>query len=150
MTNEEIISGFLKTPAEGGAYTDERLAALLAHAEDGKLSFGSCCCLIGIPTADHALRGHTSDFENYLDPHYFVSKYGLPGFSAAVLDAKALPGIEAVETAFLNLSRLAPGRRRSPEEDVERRAKLIPLIKAEMRRRESLRAQAEVSELIAV
>ena len=55
--NEQIIANFLKRPDEGGAYTDEKLAALLAPAEDGKLSYVSCCCLIGVPTAGHALRG---------------------------------------------------------------------------------------------
>lgn len=35
-------------------YTDERLAQLLAHAQDGKLSYWSCCCFIGIPTAVHS------------------------------------------------------------------------------------------------
>ncbi|MCI0526562.1 MAG: hypothetical protein L0Y56_03795, partial [Nitrospira sp.] len=38
-------------------YSDEKLAALLAHARDGKLAYHSCCCFIGIATADHALRG---------------------------------------------------------------------------------------------
>lgn len=39
------------------AFTDERLIALLAHTQDRKLSYHSCCCLIGSANAPHALRG---------------------------------------------------------------------------------------------
>src|SRR4051812_49852972 len=38
-------------------YTTERLAGYLAHAQDGKLFYTSCCCFIGGATAGHALRG---------------------------------------------------------------------------------------------
>jgi hypothetical protein len=55
----ENISRFLK-----GNYSDEQLAALLAHAESGRLSYNSCCCLVGIPLATHALRSeHEYDFD---------------------------------------------------------------------------------------
>ncbi len=37
-------------------YTTERLTAYLAHAQDGKVFYSSCCCFIGGATADHALR----------------------------------------------------------------------------------------------
>lgn len=50
-------------------YSDERLCALLAHARDGKLAYGSCCCFVGAANADHPLQG-----SNYLqisaDSHY--------------------------------------------------------------------------------
>jgi len=48
-------------------YTDEVLAAAIAHAEDGKLAYESCCCLVGIPTADHALDSYALH-----DPDYFT------------------------------------------------------------------------------
>jgi len=45
------------------SYSDENLAAALVHCESGRFSYNSCCCLIGIPTAPHALRGeHEFDF----------------------------------------------------------------------------------------
>lgn len=77
MSNEEIISSFLQT-----AYTDERLAALLAHAQDGKLSYWSCCCFIGIPTAIHALRGQMGSVTASMEPHYDKA-CGIPGASDA-------------------------------------------------------------------
>src|SRR5258708_22634376 len=54
--NTANIVQFLQT-----AYTDENLAALLAHAQDEKLSFFSCCCLIGVTNAPHALRGYVPE-----------------------------------------------------------------------------------------
>lgn len=50
-------------------YTDERLAMLLAHARDGKLAYVTCCCFVGIPTADHALRtdGEMDEQTNHPD-----------------------------------------------------------------------------------
>ena len=124
MTNEEIISGFLQT-----AYTDERLAMLLAHAEDGKLSFFSCCCVAGIPTAEHALRGRTDDWSEH------GKTYG------------DIPGGDVVSKAFNNLATSFAFDRW----DAERRSALIPLIHAEMQRREFLRAQqVEVPEMVTV
>ena len=99
-------------------YTDERLAQLLAHAQDGKLAYCSCCCLIGIPTANHALRGEC-DYRNYLghdSPHNSLSG-----------DASS---------AYANI---ALG------EDSIRRRILIPMIRAEMKRRAALAAPTEDS-----
>ncbi len=47
---KQIIRDFMKTN-----YSDERLAMLLAHAQSGKLAFNSCCCFVGVSTAQHAL-----------------------------------------------------------------------------------------------
>lgn len=103
----EAIKNFLQT-----AYSDEKLAALLAHAEDGKLAYYSCCCFIGAATADHPLQGkneipddsHTSDL---------------------------LPYANEAETEYVRLG----------NDDAERRAKLIPMIRAEMTRRDAQRIQ---------
>lgn len=122
MTPEQIIAEFLKPPP-AGAYTDEKLAALLAHAEDGKLSFWSCCCFAGVPTANHALQGKAPHIsENYKRFH------------------SNNPRWLAMSGAYCALG----------SDDSEMRAKLIPLIKFEMARRESQRAQAEVPELTTV
>jgi hypothetical protein len=97
-------------------YTDERLAQLLAHAQEGKLSFMSCCCFIAIPTANHALRqrGETGGH---------------------LLIARTLPGAIEAELAFMSLG-----------QDTRRRRILIPMVRAEMRRRE--RVTLESSKLV--
>lgn len=111
----KAIEQFLAT-----AYSDERLAMLLAHAEDGKLAYASCSCLIGIPAATHALRGYGS-YCGEMHAH----------FPASDLAASA-------EREFLYFAKL-----REPDEDAKRRAKLIPLIHAEMERRAALRETPE-------
>lgn len=111
-TNEQIISGFLRTE-----YTDEKLAALLAHSEDGRLAFFSCCCFAGLPSATHALRGVAlAEFEILR---------GMAEGHDKDLD-EALPWFQ-MSNAFCGLG----------IDDEVRRAKLIPLIKAEMDRREA-------------
>jgi hypothetical protein len=96
-------------------YSDEKLAALLAHAEDGKLSMWSCCCFVGIPTARHALNG----------------ELGEGVLRGTHLDAgRKLSGAYKAETEFFNLGN-----------DRDRRAKLIPLIREEIARREQIRAR---------
>lgn len=115
MTNEEVISEYLRS-----AYTDERLVMLSAHAEDGKLAFNSCCCLIGIPTVSHALMG----------------KYDVcPEGRRHTNNARGAEGslADRAEDAFCALA----------YNDVDRRARIIPLIKAEIARREAERAAVQ-------
>lgn len=97
-------------------YTDERLAMLLAHAQEGKLHYYSCCCFVGIPTADHALQDTL-----YASHHYLGAVMGLPGAVIA-------------QYAFYVLA----------VDDVGRRRILIPIIKAEMRRRARMRRAADL------
>ena len=124
-TDEQILASYMQQH-----YRDSDLAALLAHAEDQKLTFYSCCCFIGIPTADHALQGITGTDELDLAPHYHLAKYG-ESVARYRKDSKkdALPGAHEAEQAFM---RLAKDR----DDDITRRAALIPLIRAEMKRRE--------------
>lgn len=103
-------------------YTDERLAQLLAHAQEGKLRFASCCCFIGIVTADHALRSTLLDVqENHYDAAF------------------RLPAAEMAESAFRMLWRSSTDctevSHRS-ERDAVRGRILIPMVRAEMRRRD--------------
>jgi hypothetical protein len=98
-------------------YSDEKLAALLAHAEDGKLSFGSCCCFIGVATATHALQGYN-----------YIEAYGTSLEDHLKL-ARKLPFAHDAEDEFLALG----GR------DRERQKAIIPLIRAEIARRDSLK-----------
>lgn len=94
-------------------YTDERLAMLLDHARSGQLQYTSCCCFIGIVTADHfPLRRGLSTDDGAI-PHYFR--------------AHEIRGAKRAELAFW---RLAPNR-----QDDQRRRILIPMILAEIRRR---------------
>lgn len=107
--NKQVLRQFMREH-----YTDERLAMLLAHAQSGRLAFHSCCCFIGVVTADHALQG------------------AFPSANANHLAlARTLPKAYEAEEAFLNLS---------PDDfvgdDERRRRRLISIIKAEIRRRD--------------
>lgn len=113
-------------------YTDERLTWLLAHARAGKLAYNSCCCFIGVATADHALQGVNllSSMLSLESPKVDTTHLHL---------AKRLPGAQQAENAYSQLgsydSRLGGlvcyG-------DDQRRRILIPMILAEMRRRSKL------------
>ena len=100
-------------------YLDAPLVALLEHAKDGNLSFHSCCCLVGALNADHALKpmGIWSDHYNQL------------GRS----DELKL----AAEIEFKDLG----------DSDAERRQCIIPLIHAEIERREGLLAADQELEM---
>jgi hypothetical protein len=107
------------------AYSDQQLAMLLAHARDEKLSFYSCCCFIGVPTANHALKGYVG-YGYGSAPHYQT--------------ARGSYGAAMAEQAYCQVGwRLAKTR---SGEDPARRRFLIPLIRAEMKRRDSVRAAA--------
>lgn len=100
-------------------YTDQKLTEVLAHAQDGKLSYFSCCCFIGVVTADHALKGEARH-NNY--SHYLV--------------AQELHGSVQAEFAYAHLSQ---GAGSYEAKDPLRRKRLIPILRAEMKRREKLR-----------
>jgi hypothetical protein len=101
------------------AYTDEKLAALTAHTEDGKVAYGSCCCLIGIPGADHALL-EAGGYCAGIVPHVDVARRQLPYAFAAEIEFFALGKSER------------PGW---PPTDELRRERLLPLLYAERDRR---------------
>jgi hypothetical protein len=112
--NKRIIRNFLRAN-----YTDERLAMLLAHAQSGRLSYDSCCCLIGLPSASHALYGRDE----------FCADRGAPNPTHYGIVSDTYAGGLA-ESAFL---RLGP-------DDATRCRRLIPIVKAEIRRRDHERA----------
>src|SRR6185312_16957066 len=95
-------------------YSDERLAALIAHCEDGKLIYGSCCCLIGSANADHAL---SAEWITAGKTHYD--------------DARLLPYAIAAEREFYNLGF------GTDHDDYHsaRRERLLPILYAERDRR---------------
>jgi hypothetical protein len=97
-------------------YTDERLVWLLAHARSGKLSYFSCCCFIGIPTADHANHALRTVFP--------------PG--SHLEGSWRLAGATDADFAFLDLANTDKGRR----------VALIPMILAEIKRRGLLKQEA--------
>lgn len=125
---KRAIRVFLRT-----AYTDERLVWLLGHAKSGRLSYNSCCCLVGAATANHALQGRVAAREL---PH---SHYAL---------AKLMLGASAAEYAYRELGLIGPGRSCSVDE--ARRRRLIPMLKAELRRREWQHAQREAEAALVV
>jgi hypothetical protein len=105
-------------------YSDERLAWLLAHARAGKLAYDSCCCFVGIVTATHALKQHVNiDLCGVQQDHYQQAQF--------------LPGAHLAERAYFHLG--------SGEGDPCRRRIIIPMIRAEQRRRE--RARRAVDQL---
>jgi hypothetical protein len=109
-------------------YTDERLAELLAHAQDGKLAYVSCCCFIGVCTANHPLQDHQAGYSVLANGEYESN----PNYNHLQV-ARQLPGAGEAEREF---QMLGWGRGNSDE---QRRAQLIPLILEEMERREKLR-----------
>jgi len=118
---------------------DSWLAALLAHAQDGKLGFYSCCCFVGSRTATHALRpayGTNNAFVESLhcewrwsSPHHWLPS--IAGSADHLKEARKQPGGTEAEIAFRDL-----GLRYGVNDDALRRRVVIPMIKAEMRRRE--------------
>lgn len=112
---KQAIRGFMQVN-----YSDERLAMLLAHARDGKLLYVSCCCFIGIATADHALKS-SGDEEAWW--HYE--------------QAQRLTLAAEAEEAFYRMGLIGGDCFTFNQRRIRR---LIPIVKAEMRRRERGRA----------
>jgi hypothetical protein len=124
-------------------YADERLAWLLAHAQSGMLGFSSCCCFIGVVNADHALQPGPG-LTILMDAGVNIRHY---------LRAKLLPGAESAETAFMELGTAPEAYITFPdgadEDDARRRRRLIPILKAEMRRRSRSAAPFALQEVTA-
>lgn len=104
-------------------YTDERLVLLLDHARTGHLSYESCCCFVGISNADHALR--TDRLFDVRGSHYM----NLPMAVRAPAD---LAYFRLADHMNMNTYY----RRYSRDSDVVRRRIIIPMILAELRRRQ--------------
>jgi hypothetical protein len=131
--NKATIRAFMRAN-----YTDGKLIELLEHARSGKLAFYSCCCFIGVPTADHELQPSSIvGAQHSREKHY----------GKAVM----LPGAKVAEEAYRLLSPYAHDG--SPidyyrESDPLRRRILIPMILAEIRRRRM--AQSETPATVEV
>lgn len=104
--------------------TDAELVAILAHAEDNKLAYGCCTCLISSPGAPHVLVG---------DAWY------CEGAEEHLKQARIQPFAEAAEKEFLWLGDPGGGL---PYNNEMRRERVIPLLRAEIQRREQSRAQS--------
>lgn len=109
------------------AYSDERLAWLLAHARSGKLTYQSCCCLIGAATADHSLRGK-SDVNVPSAAHYHL--------------ARKFVGARDAEQAYWELG-YQHGFRPAQSSDELRLRRLIPMILSEIRQRSRARIKEQ-------
>ena len=126
--DKRIIREFLR-----GYYSDEKLAMLLAHAQSGRLAYFSCCCLVGFPYGDHSAEGF-----NARSPTRHP-----------ITVSKTAEG-RAADAAFYSLGLLGKITEMRDELDSVRRRRLIPMIKAEMKRRErerQLTASCEASAL---
>lgn len=124
MSNEQIISEFLKTE-----YTDAKLIELLDGAESGVLSFYSCCCLRGLPTAKHKIMGTNAAGVTLSQLRSPISHGDPIVCSEAYLEA---------DRAYYRLGE--PIATDGLEDDMRRRERVIPLIKAEILRREQERS----------
>ncbi len=116
---KRAIRQYLRT-----AYTDERLIWLLAHARGGKLTYQSCCCLIGVATADHPLEGK-ADVNQPSAAHYHL--------------AKLYMGAREAEQAYWELGYLGESRSLRSSDEI-RRHRLIPMILSEIRQRSRAKA----------
>lgn len=119
-------------------YTDERLAMLLAHAQSGRLSYTSCCCFIGIPTANHSLQGDdwTEVTGGNVDTEH-------------IAESRQIPGARYAERAFLMLGgadSFGERERFCKEANEQRRRRLIPIVKAEMKRRAGMFKSSQLDE----
>ena len=115
---KQHIRAYLQT-----AYSDEKLCQLLAHAQSGKLSFFSCCCLVGIPSADHALQG-LGEYGSHYSSNDYAAEQGFAHF-----------GHHVERTGDYRTT------------DALRRRRIIPIVLAEIRRRERL---AHVNESLTI
>ncbi len=120
------------------AYSDERLAWLLAHARSGKLSYRSCCCLVGVATADHPLQERAAPIG--------LAPWLTPSGSHYAF-AKTFLGANEAERAYYYMGHIGKSGFFSSA-DAQRRRRLIPLVRAEMRRREWQRVQQEAEEAV--
>lgn len=116
---KRAIRQYLRT-----AYSDERLAWLLAHAREGKLAYQSCCCFIGVATADHALQAR-ADVNLAPAGHYHL--------------ARRFVGAREAEQAYWEFGYRGESRSVQSSDEVRRR-RLVPMILSEMRRRSRMRA----------
>jgi len=113
-------------------YSDDRLAQLLAHAQEGKLNYFSCCCFVGVHDAKHALRTRKdTDWEGHEVAIFSPCKREA---STAYGQLVPLEGEKVIQT--------------SDASDLPRRRILIPMIKAEMKRRSLLREGKELGVLL--
>lgn len=120
MTEQQIRKQAIRSFMQNH-YTDERLCQLLAHARDGKLNYVSCCCFIGVHNAPHSLQ----DRFTFGSSKHFLDAYSLPG------------GLEANNAYDLLTHK---------KDDSQRQRILIPMIRAEMKRREVLRYKKELEQ----
>lgn len=122
-------------------YSDEQAVALLAHAMDGKFGFSSCCCLIGVPTADHALQ-EAGGLDPLAQQGVDVSHYNR---------ARQLPLAGQAEDGFYFLGDFPHDKEWTEDSGVNRRLRrFIPMIKAELRRRARITQHVTAREMVLV
>jgi hypothetical protein len=130
---KRIIRGFMREH-----YTDERLAMTLAHARDGKMSYYTCCCLVGLATPEipHALQGRLVGMYTHENAPSDIIVH------IRLRDALCLPCTGA-DLAYRELT-----HNDHLEGEAIRRRILIPIIRCEMRRRSHLRQFEELPDSI--
>lgn len=115
-------------------YSDENLVKLLDHCRAGKFQFASCCCFVGIVTADHELMSE----ENYYHScgHYLKAQH-LVG---------ALDGERGARVLGFTKEEIRSKQPMGYGDNQLRTRLLIPLAMAEIKRRQK-EVQREVPQL---
>ena len=106
--SKRVIRGYLQTQ-----YSDTNLTEILDHARSGGLAHYSCCCVAGLPFRQHAGLSGIETMLNH-EPLYLDVLNG----AAVSLAFSWLAGAEVI-----------------PDPDALRRLRIIPMVLAEIRRR---------------
>jgi hypothetical protein len=120
-------------------YTDQRLAEVYAHCCDGRLSYASCCCLIGAANSPHPLRG-PSLVSLLIDGH--LKQARALHFAAAAEREYYRLGMSGLRWLMIRMLRPWVPRKiawrmvSNFDDDAQRRKLLRPILEAEMRHRE--------------
>lgn len=117
-------------------FTDEKLASVYAFNRDGKMEFyNTCSCLMGVTLSDHL---HHKKCPDSIDRN---------GFKGHYRKAQILPLANAAEIAYGQLGYpLGSSYKNEDKLDLglRRRLRLSAILRAEMRRRDRIRASKMV------
>jgi len=108
--SKQIVRNYLRM-----AYSDNALTEFLDYTRAGKLRFFSCCCLAGFPLRPAGLK--PLELDEAMNFHRSGSHY----LGSRMDDALIARASDAFNRLGCN--------------DIERRRHIIPIIKAELRRR---------------
>jgi hypothetical protein len=128
--------------------TDEKLAEMLAWAQDGMMIYRSACqCFVGSLGSKHVHKNSACEDESVILQHRaesLSSKQFAVSIIAPVHYSRAVSEFPRADSAYAHLYRLSDVLDGS-NEDVMRQRRIVPIIKAQIRlrsRRTILQAQS--------